>query len=51
MLDLHREKATLVTQEYSGRLEKATLQSGAHLVESQGRAPKGKGWPSGLLHQ
>jgi len=26
MLDLHREKTTLVTQEYFKRLEKATLQ-------------------------
>ena len=43
MSDLYREKTTSVTQQYSRRLKKATLQSGTHLAESQGRAPKGKG--------
>jgi len=32
MSDLRGEKTTLVTQEQSRRLKKATLQSGAHLV-------------------
>ena len=43
MSELHRQKTISVTQEYSRRHEKATLQNGTHLVESQGWAPKAKG--------
>jgi len=44
MSELHRERTMSITQEYSKRLEKVTLQSGAHLAESQERAPKDQGW-------
>jgi hypothetical protein len=51
MSDLHKGKTTSVTQEYSTRLEKATLQSGAHLAAGQGWAPIGQGRPPHHLHQ
>jgi hypothetical protein len=40
MSDLHREKTSSLTYEYSRRLEEAPLQIGAHLVGSYRRAPK-----------
>ena len=37
MSELHREKTLSVTQKYSRRYKKATLQSGACLAATQGR--------------
>jgi hypothetical protein len=51
MSHLHREKTPSVTQEYSRRHEKATLQSGANLVATQGRAPIGHGQLAEALSQ
>jgi len=45
MLDLHREKTLSVTQEYSRRHKKATLQSETRLVVTQGRLHLGFGRP------
>jgi len=51
MSELHREKTSSVTQEYSRRHEKATLQSGAYLAETKGHLPKGEGRPPGPCSQ